>query len=68
MGGWGGGGVEVGGDTDIQERGRYTLTAQGPPKTVHLSSAGIQNLPLFFSFHAITVPRLPRHQHECVFV
>lgn len=35
MGGgeWGGVvGVVVGGDTDIQERGRYTLTAQGPQK------------------------------------
>ena len=36
---WGGeewgeewGGVVVGGDTDIQERGRYTSTAQGPQK------------------------------------
>lgn len=28
----GGGGVVVGGDTDIQERGRYTSTAQGPQK------------------------------------
>lgn len=33
-GGMGGGmgGVVVGGDTDIQERGRYTSTAQGPQK------------------------------------
>ena len=31
MGG-GGSRVVVGGDTDIQERGRYTLTAQGPQK------------------------------------
>ena len=31
MGG-GMGGVVVGGDTDIQERGRYTSTAQGPQK------------------------------------
>lgn len=32
---WGDGGgsrVVVGGDTDIQERGRYTSTAQGPQK------------------------------------
>lgn len=30
---WGGGSrVVVGGDTDIQERGRYTSTAQGPQK------------------------------------
>lgn len=32
MGGEEGGGVVVGGDTDIQERGRYTSTAQGPQK------------------------------------
>ena len=31
-GGGGMGGVVVGEDTDIQERGRYTLTAQGPQK------------------------------------
>ena len=31
-GGRNGGGVVVGGDTDIQERGRYTSTAQGPQK------------------------------------